>query len=53
MDIMAYVLALIIQYNALAAAGYHYDPRTNLWTAPAPAVEVRETRGRLRIGREL
>lgn len=50
MDISSFILALLIQWNAFADAGYQYDVSTNTWTAPQPE---RPAKRRLMIGREL
>lgn len=49
MDLSSFILALLIQWNALASAGYTYNYDSNTWLAPT--VE-RPAKARLRIGRE-
>ncbi|MCI0391666.1 MAG: hypothetical protein MOB07_23220 [Acidobacteria bacterium] len=34
MSIMAWLLAMIVAWNGLLAAGWRYNPSTNTWTAP-------------------
>ncbi len=35
MNIMAYIAALILMWNAMLAAGWTYNPYTATWTPPA------------------
>lgn len=40
MDIMSFIFAILIQWNAMLAAGWTYDPFAMKWTPPSQATVV-------------
>lgn len=56
MNLMGWIAAMLLLWNAMLAAGWRYDPYTNAWTPPAQAERAgapvaERAPARLRAGR--